>query len=147
MIMDIVDKIRLHQKRLSHALEEIQGWDELVPEMFDDFEKVKTIDTFIYRFSKMQDMMGDKLFKLFLDEIGEYKESMSLVDVLDKLEKFQIIEDGSEWMMFRKLRNQLMHEYPNNEDEILEGILLAIEAYDKMLMIFDKIVAYHRRVR
>ena len=92
-------------------------------------------------------MMGDKLFKLFLDEIGEYKESMSLVDVLDKLEKFQIIEDGSEWMTFRKLRNQLMHEYPNNEDEILEGILLAIEAYDKMLMIFDNIIAYHKRVR
>ena len=42
MIMDIVDKIRLHQKRLSHALEEIQGWDELVPESSIASVKCKT---------------------------------------------------------------------------------------------------------
>lgn len=56
-------------------------------DIFDDFKKIKTIDTFIYRFIKLQELMGEKLFKIFLDEIDEYKDNMSLLDMLDKLEK------------------------------------------------------------
>ena len=119
MIEDIIQKVELHKKRAKAALDEIKEWEKIDCEIFEDFEKIKVVDTFIYRFIKLQDMMGDKLFKIFLDEIGEYKDNMSLLDVLDKLEKFEIIEDSSKWMEYRKLRNRLTHEYPNNEEEII----------------------------
>jgi len=65
MINDILAKVELHKKRAKCALEEIILWEHLDSEIFEDFEKIKTIDTFIYRFIKLQDIMGEKLFKVF----------------------------------------------------------------------------------
>ena len=90
MINDVLQKVELHKSRAKSALEEIKDWSSINSEIFKDFEKIKTIDTFIYRFIKLQDMMGEKLFKIFLDEIGEYKDNMSLLDMLDKMEKFEL---------------------------------------------------------
>jgi hypothetical protein len=139
MIEDILAKVHLHQKRLKAALDEIVAWEALDCEIFENFEKIKTVDTFIYRFIKLQDLMGEKLFKVFLDNIGEYKDSMSLLDILDKLEKFKIIKQSSDWMLYRKLRNQLTHEYPNNEQEVLDGIKIAIEVYGEIELILENI--------
>ena len=142
MINDIFDKINLHNSRLKLAYKEIVDFEVLDVEIFDDFEKLKTIDTFIYRFIKLQDLVGNKLFKLFLDEIGEYQDNMSLLDVLDKLERFKIISDSKKWMYYRKLRNQLTHEYPNNEDDIIDGIKLSLIAYKEIVDIVGNIKDY-----
>lgn len=142
MTRDILKKIDLHRSRAKAALDEIKSWAEVNDKIFEDFEKIKTIDTFIYRFIKLQDMMGDKLFKTFLDEIGEYKDNMSLLDMLDKLEKFDIMDNSYRWMEYRKLRNQLTHEYPDNESEIVEGIELSIDIFNEMIVIIDDIGAY-----
>jgi len=75
---------------------------------------------------KLQDYMGNKLFKAFLAEIGEYTDNMSFLDVLDKLEKLGIISSAENWLKLRKLRNKLAHEYPNKLDEILEDIKEAL---------------------
>jgi len=142
VIKDILEKIALHQHRLKCALQEMQEWDSMEQNLFEDFDRIKTVDTFIYRFIKLQDMMGEKLFKIFLDEIGEYRDDMSLLDVLDKLEKFKIIDDAHRWMSYRKLRNQLTHEYPDNEEEVLEGIGIAMESYEHIERIIENIIAY-----
>jgi len=146
MIRDILEKVNLHKSRAKQALLEIKEWEYLDSEIFEDFEKIKTIDTFIYRFIKLQDLIGEKLFKYFLDEIGEYKDNMSLLDMLDKLEKFEIVDDAKEWMRYRKLRNKLTHEYPNNEDDVIEGIKLSIEAFSKIESILEKIKNYRNRI-
>jgi hypothetical protein len=145
MINDILEKVNLHKKRAKFALLEIQEWESLDSEIFEDFEKIKTVDSFIYRFIKLQDIMGEKLFKVFLDELGEYKDSMSLLDILDKLEKFEIIEDASKWMEYRKLRNQLTHEYPNNEEDVVEGIKLAISVFKEIEQILKNIITYRKK--
>jgi len=145
MINDILAKVELHKKRAKCALEEIILWEHLDSEIFEDFEKIKTIDTFIYRFIKLQDIMGEKLFKFFLDEIGEYQDSMSLLDVVDKLEKFNIIDNSFEWMEYRKLRNKLTHEYPNNEQDVIDGIKIAIEVFTKIELILENIIRYKNK--
>ena len=53
MIKEILAKITLHQSRAQSALEEIRSWGEINSEVFEEFEKIKTIDTFIYRFIKL----------------------------------------------------------------------------------------------
>jgi len=145
MINEIIEKINLHKKRAKNALLEIRSWDRLEYEALEEFEKIKTIDTFIYRFIKLQDMMGEKLFKIFLDEIGEYKDNMSLLDVLDKLEKLEMIDSAYHWMEYRKLRNKLTHEYPNNEQDIIESIYIALEAFDKIEIILNNIIEYKNK--
>lgn len=65
MISEIIKKINLHKKRFKLALEEIKEWENLDSGIFEDFEKIKTVDTFIYRFIKLQDMMGENYLRLF----------------------------------------------------------------------------------
>ena len=142
MIDDIIAKTDLHRKRLNLALKEIKEWDNIDSDIFENFEKIKVIDTFIYRFIKLQDIMGEKLFKVFLDDIGEYRDNMSLLDVLDKLEKFEIIDNANKWFEYRKLRNQLTHEYPNDEDEIIDGIKIAIDVFYEIETILRSIEKY-----
>lgn len=146
MIDEVVKKTTLHLDRAKLALAEIKGWgDDFGCDIFENFEKIKTMDSFIYRFIKLQDMMGDKLFRVFLDKFGEYKDNMSLVDVLDRLEKLEIIDDGSKWMEYRKIRNRLTHEYPNNEAEVIEGIKVAMDIFDDIECIFLNIQRYLKR--
>ena len=142
MIYEVIEKVNLHKKRLKSALSEIKSWGNFDSEIYEDFEKIKTVDSFIYRFIKLQDLMGEKLFKLFLNEIGEYKDNMSLLDILDKLEKFEIIKKSSDWMEFRKLRNKLTHEYPNNEQDIVDGIYLAMDSFEEIENILENIIKY-----
>ena len=109
---------------------------------FADIENIKTIDGFIYRFSKIQDMMGEKLFPVYLRAIEEYSPSMPLIDILNKLEKFQIIASENDWKYFRKLRNILTHEYPDNEDDLIQGIKEALVVYPKVKAIYQNIKIY-----
>ncbi len=139
LFKDYLVKAELHITRGRTAREEIQGWDLLSPAVFLDPEKVKTIDSFIFRFVKLQDLIGQKLFKLYLDVVGELQDDMSFLDVLDRLEKLHIIKDSDRWFGFRRLRNELTHEYPDNESEIIEGITLALEAFDETVMIIDRL--------
>lgn len=55
---------------------------------------------------------------------------MSLIDVLDKLEKLEIISNSDNWIKFRQLRNQLSDQYPENMTDTIDGIKLAIDYFD-----------------
>jgi len=70
---------------------------------------------------------------------------MSLLDVVDKLEKFNIIDNSFEWMEYRKLRNKLTHEYPNNEQDVIDGIKIAIEVFTKIELILENIIRYKNK--
>lgn len=63
-----------------------------------------------------------KILRINFSRADEYKYSMSCIDILSKLVKFEIINSTDEWSYFKKLRNLLTHEYLNNENEIVEGI-------------------------
>jgi len=133
---DIQAEIDLHIKRVNAILPDIESWLPLKNKDFENTEKIITIDSFIYRFIKIQDKMGDKLFPLVLQKLQEYKYNMSLIDVLNKLERLELIKNTDEWIEFRKLRNSLTHDYPNNEDEIIEALNLAVDVFKKTMIIY-----------
>ncbi len=136
----IFDEIKLHIKRIELLLPDIESWLPLSYEDFDNIEKIKTIDSFIYRFIKVQDKIGEKLFPALLSSLQEYDRRMPFIDILNKLEKLEILPSADEWIEYRNLRNILTHEYPDNEDEIIEAIPLAVDAYKNILEIFNKII-------
>ena len=142
MIKDAIRIAGIHLERLSQSAREIEDLGNLEELDFKDFENVKTIDTFIFRFMKLQDYMGNKLFKAFLIEIGEYADNMSFIDVLDKLEKLEIINSVEDWLKLRKLRNKLAHEYPDELDEILEDIREALKCLPELKDTYSKIKNY-----
>ncbi|MDC7242226.1 MAG: hypothetical protein PQJ50_17865 [Spirochaetales bacterium] len=142
---DVLAKTYLHLQRAESSLEEILQWGDFDIQIFCDTEKVRTIDAFIYRFIKLQDIAGQKLFKVYLDEIGDYRDDMSLLDVLDKLEKLGIVRNAEDWMGYRKLRKELTHEYPDNEAEIVEGIKLALRAFKEIKGIINNLENHRNR--
>ncbi|MBN2657978.1 MAG: hypothetical protein JXR86_13035 [Spirochaetales bacterium] len=139
MLKDVLHTLELHIKRAESAKKEILEWGDFSKDVFTDEQKIKTIDSFIFRYIKLQDLTGQKLFKLFLDEIGDFRDDMSLLDILDRLEKLEVVESSETWMGYRKLRNVLTHEYPDNEDEIVEGLKLALDAFNTTLVIIENI--------
>ena len=70
----IIDEIQLHIKRINSILPDIETWLPLNYNDFDNVEKVKTIDSFIYRFIKLQDKIGEKLFPAVLQLLQERSE-------------------------------------------------------------------------
>ncbi len=127
IIQENIQISKLHLDRLKKASQEIKEKNLLENFDIDNFETVKVIDTFIFRFIKLQDYLGQKLFRRFLEEIGELYENMSFIDVLDKLEKFGIISLSEEWIEIRRLRNKLTQEYPDEIEEMKEEIKIAMD--------------------
>ena len=141
IIKKILESIDLNFARADEYSEQISQMD-LSNDPFANIENIKTIDGFIYRFSKIQDMMGEKLFPVYLKAVEEYSPSMPLIDILNKLEKFEIIDSEADWKYSRKLRNVLPHEYPDNEDDLIQGIKEALLVYPKVKMIYQNIKIY-----
>ncbi len=139
-LKQVCEELDIHFSRIDALIPEIKSYLPFKETDFNDTEKIKTIDAFIYRFTKVQDRMGEKFFPLVLNELYEYKRSMALIDVLHRLEKLELIESSDKWIEYRKLRNTLTHEYPDNEDEIIEAINLSIEAYVDMKHIYSMIL-------
>ena len=139
-INQIKDEIDIHFKRVDMILPEVKSYLPFKNSDFEDIEKIKAIDSFIYRFTKIQDKMDDKFFPAILRELQEYKNSMALIDVLNRLEKLELLKNSDDWIDYRKLRNSLTHEYPNNSEDVLEAINLSIEVYEDMKNIYLKML-------
>lgn len=72
-------------------------------------ELSERLDAFVARFSRLQDTVGDKLLPALLVLSGE--SIGPSLDCLNKAEKFGWLESVDEWVGYRALRNQMIHEY------------------------------------
>ncbi len=141
MIKEILNTAQIQISRLQAAKSEIekQNLDKLD---LNNIEVIKSIDFFIFRFIKVQDYLGNKVFKIFLSEIGEYSDNMSFVDITDKLEKIGIIDNSREWLEIRKLRNKLTHEYPEELNKTIEELKTALKKTEVLISTFENIKNY-----
>lgn len=143
MINETLNTLRAYFNNARLAADEIHVFiDGMAPSDLDDFENVKVVDSFIFRFIKIQDMMVGKMFRGVLRAVGEYSESMTALDVLDKMEKVGLIESASLWIDYRNLRNELTHEYPDNRDEIISGLKVSLDVFEVMENTYKKINDY-----
>lgn len=123
-------------------------------------DEIEHIDQMVYRFSKLQDSIGERLFKSVLIFLEEDIKNKPFLDVLNRLEQLAILPSKDEWLRLRKLRNELSHEYSNEDEEnvsslnmlfdeikTINGISLGIKNYfdlhlskridNKLIMQFD----------
>lgn len=94
---------------------------------------------------------------MFLEEDIKNK---PFLDVLNRLEQLAILQSKDEWLRLRKLRNELSHEYSNEDEEnvavlnmlfdeikTINGIFLGVRNYfdlhiskkidDRLILQFD----------
>ena len=97
---------------------------------FDDYNNTRIVNSFLFNFSKLQDKIGAKLFKQVLYELKEIDTfSLTMIDVLNRLEKLNILDTPEQWERLREIRNILAHEYPFDTEERIENIELAMEGF------------------
>ena len=78
-------------------------------ELESDDLLANAVETFVARFGRLQDILGDKLLPRLLKALGENPSSFA--DNLDLAEKLGWMESVSDWLGMRALRNQMSHEY------------------------------------
>ncbi len=104
---------------------------------FEEYSNTRIINSFLFNFGKLQDKIGAKLFKQVLYELREIDDfSLTMIDVLHKLEALNIIENIEQWDKLREIRNILAHEYPFDIEERIENIALAMSAFIELQKIY-----------
>ena len=119
-LQKVLKEIDTHLLRIENAFAELSKQYSLpfcendFAEMSNDSVALAFADQIIYRFSKAQDSMGAKLFKVFMLCQGENVDRPFL-DILNSLEKINILNIDV-WFELREIRNEIAHNYENNEN-------------------------------
>ena len=85
--------------------------------------EIEHIDQFLFRFAKLQDAMGEKLFLLLLEFLKEENtRNKPFIDILNRLEQLGILEDKNVWLELRKIRNNIAHQYEDEPQQAVEAL-------------------------
>ena len=114
-----------------HALEKLTPYLPIGAEHLDDKDVVEHIDQMIFRFMKIQDGIGRRLIPLIVEAIEADTSEMTFIDKLNRLEKFGLMEPG-EWNIYRKIRNDLTHTYPEEKQALVETINEAVAIVQRL---------------
>ncbi len=52
---------------------------------------------------------------------------------------------AGQWLNYRIVRNKLTHEYPDNQEDVLEGIKLAIVHFEEINEVLNNVMEYIKR--
>lgn len=116
LLKEYLDVCDLHLDRMKTALSKIKKYYPFKENSFPlkDSDDLAYLDMFTTRFSKLQDTLGNKIFGLALDLLGNGSQNLTYIDRLNFLEKYGILESAAKWRGLRDIRNELAHEYPNS---------------------------------
>lgn len=110
-----------------------------------DYSNQRVVNSFLFNYIKIQDKLGASLFRKLLFSLREIdNENLPMIDILNLLEKLEIIESVQQWDQLREIRNVIAHEYPSDIEERLENIALALRGYEQLKSLFANIRQYAR---
>ena len=123
-LLTSIQKCRIHLDRIHYASQQIK---ELFPLTADRYKNITeanigNIDQLVFRFTKLQDELGNNTFRFFLEFLQEDTTGKPFRDILNVLERLQIIDSSDTWLSLRELRNDLAHDYPIMIDETIDKL-------------------------
>ena len=148
---ELTDKLKetlaicdLHHQRMMFAFESIEKYFPLTEIKLSQIVDIELalFDQLIYRFSKLQDIMGSRLFKQLLELLEEDISGLPFLDILYKMEKLNLIESAKDWITLRQTRNTVSHEYPFYKEIQVEELNLLPEEIVKLDALWIKLKAY-----
>ena len=143
-LKEAVQLCTIHVERMSFAYRKLEKHFPLTELQYFNIEpeELSYFDQLIFRFSKLQDCMGGKLFPALLQNLGEETDGVPFIDLLTKLEKIHLLDNAKDWLLLRETRNIVTHEYPFITKEVIEGLNLLSKHYTLILSIWNKIEGY-----
>jgi hypothetical protein len=94
---------------------------------------LRILDQFSIRFTKLQDVLGAKVFPRILTQLGEDVRSLAFIDVLSRLEALGFMDSADTWLSLREQRNRLSHDYPDDPAILAAELNSALEAATVLL--------------
>lgn len=136
--------MRIHRRRMARAHGKIAAFLPAATEVLQrlDDAQVETLDAYLYRFTKLQDAMGHRLFPQTLELLAEHTRDMAFIDQLNRLEQLGALPSAERWLELRQLRNTLAHEYSDDKNRLAEGINAAFENFGVIDGIYAQVVRY-----
>ena len=132
-----------HMDRILIAKKNLKSYMPLTLQSYlslTDIE-VSFVDQLIFRFSKLQDTMGENIFPSILKLSKEDPKRKTFIDILNRLEELGIISKD-EWLRLREIRNEIAHEYSFNTDEVAESIVNIYNESDKLIAVYNKVYTF-----
>ncbi|MDQ6962518.1 MAG: hypothetical protein Q9M28_08335 [Mariprofundaceae bacterium] len=87
-------------------------------------EKMIAYEALSARFSRLQDALIP-VFRTLAQLELEHRKSERILDLLNLMEKYRIVESVEKWQQIREMRNTIAHEYWD-DDEALAGLLTQV---------------------
>jgi len=133
-----------HIERLNNASEKMSEFMPLNKSKYTNLsdDKVANIDQFLFRFAKLQDVVGQKLFKTVLLFLKEDIEGKPFIDILNLMEKLYLLEDANIWKQLRDDRNELAHNYEDEPEQMSETINRLYDKRSVLIHIYKHIKNY-----
>jgi hypothetical protein len=78
------------------------------------------VDAFVARFGRLQDNLADKLLPALLTYLAE--PTRAVLENLAFAEKLGWIASVNDWLLARKLRNQLIHDYEDDATSLVDAL-------------------------
>ena len=153
--MDIYKKLELHLEEstihIDRLLDVLNILEKLYPLDTRTLKVISTenkdkLDVLAFRFSKLQDLLGTKIFREYLSVLQYPVEDKNFLELLKELDKEKII-DLDIWSEFRGVRNSISHDYPFEEDEKIEAINYLIKNVKYLIVITKKIKACFETIK
>jgi len=123
-LLTSIQKCRTHLVRIHYASKQIKELFPLTVNRYKDITEanIGNIDQLVFRFTKLQDELGKNTFRFLLEFLQEDNNGKPFRDILNTLERLQIIDSSDTWLSLRELRNDLAHDYPMMIDETIDKL-------------------------
>ena len=123
----------VHAEILKEDLTEVRNGLPLNASTLQNLSKIqlRILDQLAYRFTKLQDTLGQKVLPLILELAQEpISPDATFAEKLNCLERMGALPSAAEWKKLRIARNAIAHEYPEDPmlrasafQQFLEGVV------------------------
>jgi uncharacterized protein YutE (UPF0331/DUF86 family) len=137
-IILFLEEARKHKDLLNKELKKLEKGKDIFN--FSKTDNIIFSDAFIFRFIKLQSVLGEKIFPLFYEYLtGKDKREATFIDILNTMEKYKIITSADFWKEIREIRNIFVHDYPQEDKVKKDALKRAIDIVKDLFKIIDKI--------
>jgi hypothetical protein len=142
----LIHECEIHVKRIIQAQSKARTLFPLSPDTYSTLtdDAVEHIDQLVYRFTKLQDALGAKLFPLIVSILREDSKTLTIYDVLNELEKREAIPSAESWMVLREIRNQIAHDYENDPEMGSHYLNEIFDKADEIVHISEQVIGFTR---
>jgi len=140
-----LDECSLHVRVLVEALDEAQKWLPFSASAVQNMtkEQLRVLDQMAYRFTKLQDTMGQKILPAILDLAQEpIVPDATFAEKLNWLERMGALPSAEEWKKLRVARNAIAHEYPDDHELRASAINCFFDGAMQLNALYEFVRAY-----